>query len=67
MWKFNLPTSMEILTQFVIGINIRMRFPEIFPRKINLLQGQNFSAQYKDNITITLPVRQAVYFIPEKT
>ena len=28
-------------------------------------QGQNFSAQYKDNITITLPVRQAVYFLPE--
>ncbi len=28
-------------------------------------QGQNFSAKYKDNITISLMVRQAVYFLPE--
>ena len=28
-------------------------------------QGQNFSAKYKDNITIPLIVRQAVYFLPE--
>ena len=28
-------------------------------------QGQNFSARYKDNITISLMVRQAVYFLPE--
>ena len=28
-------------------------------------QGQNFSAKYKDNITISMPVRQAVYFLPE--
>ena len=28
-------------------------------------QGQNFSAQYKDNITINALVRQAVYFLPE--
>ena len=28
-------------------------------------QGQNFSARYKDNITICMPVRQAVYFLPE--
>lgn len=28
-------------------------------------QGQNFSARYHDNITISLMVRQAVYFLPE--
>ena len=28
-------------------------------------QGQNFSAKYKDSISITLMVRQAVYFLPE--
>ncbi len=28
-------------------------------------QGQNFSAKYKDSITISLMVRQAVYFLPE--
>ena len=28
-------------------------------------QGQNFSAKYKDSISINLPVRQAVYFLPE--
>ena len=28
-------------------------------------QGQNFNAQYKDSISITLIVRQAVYFLPE--
>ena len=28
-------------------------------------QGQNFSAQYKDSISINLPIRQAVYFLPE--
>ena len=28
-------------------------------------QGQNFSARYKDSISISLMVRQAVYFLPE--
>ena len=28
-------------------------------------QGQNFSSRYKDSITISLMVRQAVYFLPE--
>jgi len=28
-------------------------------------QGQNFSARYRDNITISLMVRQAVFFLPE--
>ena len=28
-------------------------------------QGQNFSAKYQDNITISLIVRQAVFFLPE--
>lgn len=28
-------------------------------------QGQNFSAKYSDNITISLVVRQALYFLPE--
>jgi DNA-binding transcriptional LysR family regulator len=28
-------------------------------------QGQNFSAKYHDNITISLMVRQALYFLPE--
>ncbi|MCR4600373.1 MAG: LysR family transcriptional regulator [Clostridia bacterium] len=28
-------------------------------------QGQNFSAKYRDNITICLMVRQALYFLPE--
>ena len=28
-------------------------------------QGQNFSAKYHDSITISLMVRQAVYFLPE--
>lgn len=28
-------------------------------------QGQNYSAQYKDSITISMPARQAVYFLPE--
>ena len=28
-------------------------------------QGQNFSARYKDNITISLMVRQAICFLPE--
>ena len=28
-------------------------------------QGQNFSAKYRDDITISLMVRQAVYFLPE--
>ncbi len=28
-------------------------------------QGQNFSAKYKDNITISMMVRQALYFLPE--
>ena len=28
-------------------------------------QGQNFSAKYKDSISISMPVRQAVFFLPE--
>ena len=28
-------------------------------------QGQNFSAKYKDGISISMPVRQAVYFLPD--
>jgi len=28
-------------------------------------QGQNFSARYRDNITISLMVRQAIFFLPE--
>lgn len=28
-------------------------------------QGQNFSAKYKDSISIVLPLRQAVYFLPD--
>ncbi|WP_026834554.1 LysR family transcriptional regulator [Eubacterium xylanophilum] len=28
-------------------------------------QGQNFSARYSDNISISLMVRQAIYFLPE--
>ena len=28
-------------------------------------QGQNFSARYRDSVTISLMVRQAVYFLPE--
>ncbi len=28
-------------------------------------QGQNFSARYRDNIRIGMPVRQAVYYLPE--
>ena len=28
-------------------------------------QGQNFSATYRDNISISLMVRQAIYFLPE--
>ena len=28
-------------------------------------QGQNFSAKYKDAITLSLMVRQAIYFLPE--
>ena len=28
-------------------------------------QGQNFSAKYQDSISISMPVRQAVYFLPE--
>ena len=28
-------------------------------------QGQNFSARYADNITVSMMVRQAIYFLPE--
>ena len=28
-------------------------------------QGQNFSAKYHDNITVSMMVRQAIYFLPE--
>ena len=47
-------------TQFV-GFLTNMR--EEMKRAIE--QGQNFSEKYKDNITISLMVRQAIYFLPE--
>ena len=47
-------------TQFV-GFLTSMR--EDLKRAIE--QGQNFSAKYKDNITICMMVRQALYFLPE--
>ena len=28
-------------------------------------QGQNFSAKYKESISITLPIRSAIYFLPQ--
>ena len=28
-------------------------------------QGQNFSAKYKDSISVSMMVRQAIYFLPE--
>ena len=47
-------------SQFVIQItNLR----EQMKRAIE--QGQNFSAKYKDTITISLMVSQALYFLPE--
>ena len=47
-------------SQFVIYLaNMR----EEMKRAIE--QGQNFSTKYKDNITISMMVRQAVYFLPE--
>ena len=33
--------------------------------KCAIEQGQNFSAKYRDSISISLMVRQAVYFLPE--
>ena len=47
-------------TQFV-GFLTNMR--EDLKRAIE--QGQNFSAKYKDSISISLMVRQSVYFLPE--
>ena len=47
-------------TQFVTHLT-RMR--EEMKRAIE--QGQNFSAKYKDDISISLMVQQAVYFLPE--
>ncbi len=47
-------------TQFV-GFLTNLR--EELKRAIE--QGQNFSAQYKDSISINMMVRQAVYFLPE--
>lgn len=46
--------------QFVIYLS-NMR--EEMKRAIE--QGQNFSAKYKENITISMMVRQAIYFLPE--
>ncbi len=47
-------------SQFVIYLaNMR----EEMKRAIE--QGQNFSAKYKDDISISMMVRQAVYFLPE--
>ncbi len=47
-------------TQFV---NYLTNMREDLKRAIE--QGQNFSAKYKDNITVSLMVRQALYFLPE--
>ncbi len=47
-------------TQFVTFLS-NMR--EDMKRAIE--QGQNFSAKYRDNITVSLMVRQALYFLPE--
>ena len=47
-------------SQFVIYLS-NMR--EELKRAIE--QGQNFSARFKDNITISMMVRQAVFFLPE--
>ena len=47
-------------TQFVTFLS-NMR--EDMKRAIE--QGQNFSAKYRDNITLSLMVRQALYFLPE--
>lgn len=33
--------------------------------KAAIEQGQNFSARYKENISIVLPIRSALYFLPE--
>ena len=33
--------------------------------KREIEQGQNFSARYTDNITVSMMVRQAIYFLPE--
>ena len=44
-------------------VSYLMGMREDMKRAIEL--GQNFSARYKDNITISLMVRQAVYFLPE--
>ncbi len=46
--------------QFVIYLS-NMR--EEMKRAIE--QGQNYSVKYKDNITISIPVRQSLYFLPE--
>ena len=46
--------------QFV-GFLVNMR--EDLKRAIE--QGQNYSVKYQDSISISLPVRQAVYFLPE--
>ncbi len=37
----------------------------IFDLKRAIEQGQNFSARYKDNISVCMMVRQALYFLPE--
>ncbi|MBQ6304271.1 MAG: LysR family transcriptional regulator [Clostridiales bacterium] len=47
----------EQFVSYLMGMREEMK------RAIEL--GQNFSARYKDNITISLMVRQAVYFLPE--
>ena len=47
----------EQFVSYLMGMREEMK------RAIEL--GQNFSARYKDNITIGLMVRQAVYFLPE--
>ena len=50
------PAGSQFVTQLV---NMR----EELKRAVE--QGQNFSARYKDSITISMMVRQAVYFLPE--
>ncbi len=44
-------------------VNYLINMREDMKRAIE--QGQNFSAKYKDSISIISPLRQAVYFLPE--
>ena len=50
------PAGAQFIT-YLVGMRQEMK------RAIE--QGQNFSAKYQDNITVSLIVRQALYFLPE--